>query len=75
MCIICRAAIFEIASKATTTPVAPTVSRVFAFLMQAEQSTTVDQKSPGGSDFAAGPDPVRRHMRPMLARLPFREQT
>jgi hypothetical protein len=54
MCIICRAAIFEIASKATTTPVAPTVSRVFAFLMQAEQSITVDQKSPGGSDSPQG---------------------
>ena len=52
--IICQAAIFEIASKATTTPVAPTVSRVFAFLMQAEQSIAVDQKSPGGSDSPQG---------------------
>src|ERR1700675_2925022 len=34
MCIICQAAIFEIASKATTTAVAPAVLRVFAFLMQ-----------------------------------------
>ena len=54
MCIICQAAIFEIASKATTTPVAPAVSRVFAFLMQAEQSIVVDQKSPGGSDSPQG---------------------
>jgi predicted DCC family thiol-disulfide oxidoreductase YuxK len=54
MCIICQAAIFEIASKATTTPVAPAVSRVFAFLMQAEQSIAVDQKSPGGSDSPQG---------------------
>jgi predicted DCC family thiol-disulfide oxidoreductase YuxK len=50
----CQAAIFEIASKATTTPVAPAVSRVFAFLMQAEQSIAVDQKSPGGSDSPQG---------------------
>jgi DCC1-like thiol-disulfide oxidoreductase len=33
-----------------TIPVAPAVSRVFAFLMQAEQSIAVDQKSPGGRD-------------------------
>jgi hypothetical protein len=37
------------------TPVAPAVSRVFAFLIQAdliqaERSIAVDQKSPGGSD-------------------------
>jgi len=60
MCIICQAAIFEIASKATTTFVAPAVSRAFAFLMQAEQLIAVDQKGPGGSDSPAGPDPVRR---------------
>jgi len=40
--------------KATTTPVAPAVSRVFAFLMQAEQPIAVDQKSPGGSDSPRG---------------------
>ena len=34
--------------KATTTPVAPAVPRVFAFSMQAEQSIVVDAKSPGG---------------------------
>jgi DCC1-like thiol-disulfide oxidoreductase len=42
------AAIFETGSKATTTPVAPAVPRVFAFYMQAEQSIVVDPKSPGG---------------------------
>jgi hypothetical protein len=42
------AAIFETGSKATTTPVAPAVPRVFAFSMQAEQSIVVDPKSPGG---------------------------
>jgi hypothetical protein len=42
------AAIFEIGSKATTTPVAPAVPRVFGFPMQAEQSIVVDPKSPGG---------------------------
>src|SRR5713101_6819858 len=41
-------AIFETGSKATTTPVAPAVARVFAFSMQAEQSIVVDPKSPGG---------------------------
>ena len=50
----CQAAIFEIVSKATTTPVALAFSRVFAFLMQAEQSIAVDQKSPGGSDSPQG---------------------
>ena len=54
MGIICQAAIFEIASKAMTTPVAPAVSGEFAFLMQAEQSIAVDQKSPGGSDSPQG---------------------
>jgi hypothetical protein len=52
--IICQAAIFEMASKAATTPVAPAVSRVFAFLMQEEQSIAVDQKSPGGRDSPQG---------------------
>jgi predicted DCC family thiol-disulfide oxidoreductase YuxK len=42
------AAIFETGSKATTTPVAPAVPRVFSFSMQAEQSIVVDPKSPGG---------------------------
>jgi hypothetical protein len=42
------AAIFGTDSKATTTPVAPVVPRVFAFSMQAEQSIVVDPKSPGG---------------------------
>ena len=42
------AAIFETGSKATTTPVAPAVPRVFVFSMQAEQSIVVDPKSPGG---------------------------
>jgi hypothetical protein len=37
-------------SQGNDTPVAPAVSRVFAFLIQAEQSIAVDQKSPGGSD-------------------------
>jgi hypothetical protein len=54
MCIICQAAIFEIASKATTTPVASAVSRVFAFLMKAGQSIAVDQKTPGGNDSPQG---------------------
>jgi hypothetical protein len=35
-------------SKATTTPVAPAVPRVFAFSMQAEKSIVVGTKSPGG---------------------------
>jgi hypothetical protein len=35
-------AIFETGSKATATPVAPAVPRVFAFSMQAEQSIVVD---------------------------------
>jgi len=42
------AAIFETGSKATISPVAPTVPRVFAFSIQAEQSIVVDPKSPGG---------------------------
>jgi DCC1-like thiol-disulfide oxidoreductase len=42
------AAIFETGSKATTTPVAPAVPRVFGCPMQAEQSIVVDPKSPGG---------------------------
>jgi hypothetical protein len=42
------AAIFDTGSKATTTPVAPVVPRVFVFSMQAEQSIVVDPKSPGG---------------------------
>jgi hypothetical protein len=42
------AAIFDTGSKATTTPVALVVSRVFAFSMQAEQPIVVDPKSPGG---------------------------
>ncbi len=42
------AAIFETGPKATTTPVAPAVPRVFVFSMQAEQSIVVDPKSPGG---------------------------
>jgi hypothetical protein len=42
------AAIFDTGSKATTTPVAPVVPRVFVFSMQAEQSIVVDLKSPGG---------------------------
>jgi len=41
-------AIFETGFKATTTPVAPAVPRVFAFSMQPEQSIVVDPKSPGG---------------------------
>ena len=45
---VMSAAIFETGSKATTTPVAPAVPRVFAFSMQAEQSIVVDPKSPGG---------------------------
>jgi len=45
---VMSAAIFETDSKATTTPVAPVVPRVFAFSMQAEQSIVVDPKSPGG---------------------------
>jgi predicted DCC family thiol-disulfide oxidoreductase YuxK len=45
-----RAAICETGSqpKATTTPVAPAVPRVFAFSMQTEQPIVVDPKSPGG---------------------------
>ncbi len=69
------AVIFETGSKATTTPVAPAVPRVFAFSMQAEQSIVVDPKSPGGINSPHGPDPVRRRVRPVLARLPLREQT
>jgi hypothetical protein len=42
------AAIFETGSKATTTPVAPAVPRVFAFSVQAAQSIVVDPKSPDG---------------------------
>ena len=72
---VMSAAIFETGFEATTTPVAPAVPRVFAFSMQAEQSIVVDPKSPGGHQLAARPDPVRRRMRPMLARLPLREQT
>jgi hypothetical protein len=48
------AAIFETDSKATTTPVAPAVPRVFAFSMQAEQSIVVDPKSPGGINSSHG---------------------
>jgi predicted DCC family thiol-disulfide oxidoreductase YuxK len=45
---VMSSAIFETGSKATITPVAPAVPRVFAFSMQAEQSIVVDPKSPGG---------------------------
>ena len=68
------AAIFETGSKATTTPVAPAVPRVFGFPMQAEQSIVVDPKSPGGTNSPHGLI-LFDGMRPMLARLPLREQT
>jgi hypothetical protein len=42
---VMSAAIFETGSKATTTPVAPAVPRVFAFSVQAAQSIVVDPKS------------------------------
>src|ERR1700737_1822961 len=45
---VMSAAIFETGFEATTTPVAPAVPRVFAFSMQAEQSSVVGPKSPGG---------------------------
>ena len=43
---VMSAAIFETGSKATTTPVAPAVPRVFAFSMQAEQSIVVEPLNP-----------------------------
>jgi len=61
------AAIFETGSKATTTPVAPAVPRVFVFSMQAVQSIVVESKKSWRHQLAAWPDPGRRRMRPVLA--------
>src|SRR4051812_1858483 len=46
--------IFETVFESISTPVAPAVSRVFAFSMQAEQSIVVDPKSPGGINSPLG---------------------
>jgi hypothetical protein len=43
--------------------------------MQAEQSIVVDPKSPGGINSPHGLILFDGVMRPMLARLPLREQT
>ena len=59
---------------ATITPVASAVPEVFPFSMQAQQSIVVDPKSPGGINSPHGLI-LFDGVRPMLARLPLREQT
>ncbi len=72
---VMSAAIFESGSKATTTPVAPAVPRVFGFPMQAEHSIIVDPKSPGGINSPHGLILFDGVCVLCSRRLPLREQT